>query len=95
VRQIFRDHRDDSIHQWPGQVPGSFFAQRRIFMSQPIHDKQLAKLARLVGIGVAKRWSKILARRRASKERGFRKPSVAKRSSPGNRQVDRGLSSDA
>jgi hypothetical protein len=38
-------------------------------MSQPLHDKHMAKLARLVGTGVAQKWSKIMARRRAGREK--------------------------
>lgn len=45
-------------------------------MSQPIHDKHMAKLARLVGIGVAQKWSKIMARRRAGREKNAAKPST-------------------
>jgi len=43
-------------------------------MSHPLHDKHMAKLARLVGIGVAQKWSKIMARRRAGREKHLAKP---------------------
>ena len=50
-------------------------------MSQPLHDKHMAKLARLVGTGVAQKWSKIMARRRAGREKNSAKPLANRRRS--------------